>query len=312
MKSKEKSQMRSQARSEGTKMKKRKRITGFDIGVYTIGVILLLIVGYPLILVLSNSFSDPKLVASGQVLLLPKGINLEGYRAVFEDNSILVGYANTIFYTVCKTLLGLAVTLPAGYALTKSKLPGRNFFMAMFMIIMYFSGGLIPTFLQVQKYGLYNTRAAIIIMGVFSTYNCIICRSFFAAMPTELEEAAEIDGCSPMRTFVKIVLPLSKALLGVMILYEAVGQWNAYMDCLIYIKDDAKQSLQVVLRRILLIAQAAVVTADEGGEYAAMMADREALLRYSAMVVSSVPLLVVYPFLQKYFDKGVMIGSVKG
>ena len=294
------------------KVKKRKKLTGFDIGIYTIGVILLIIVGYPLILVLSNSFSSPKMVSSGQVLLFPKGINLEGYRAVFKDNSILVGYANTIFYTIGKTLLGLALTLPAGYALTKSKLPGRNIFMAMFMIIMYFSGGLIPTFLQVQKYGLYNTRTAIVVMGIFSTYNCIICRSFFAAMPTELEEAAEIDGCSPLRTFIKIVLPLSKALLGVMILYEAVGQWNAYMDCLIYIQDDAKQSLQVVLRRILLIAQAAVVTADEGGEYAAMMADREALLRYSAMVVSSVPLLVVYPFLQKYFDKGVMIGSVKG
>lgn len=292
-------------------MKKKKKITAFDVGIYTIGVILLLIVGYPLILVLSNSVSSPDLVASGRVLLLPKGFNLEGYKAVFKDSSILTGYANTIFYTVCKTLLSLAVTMPAAYALTKSKLPGRNFFMMLFMVIMYFSGGLIPTFLQVQKYGLYNTRTAIIVMGAFSTYNCIICRSFFSAMPAELEEAAEIDGCSPMRTFVKIVLPLSKALLGVMVLYEAVGQWNAYMDCLIYIKDEYKQSLQVVLRRILVLAQTAMLS-EEGGEYAAMMADREALLRYSAMVVSSVPLLVVYPFLQKYFDKGVMIGSVKG
>lgn len=292
--------------------KKRKKITRFDMGIYAAGILLLFIVGYPLLLVLSNSLSSPQLVASGKVLLLPKGINLEGYRAVFEDNSILVGYANTIFYTVCKTLLALAVTLPAGYALTQSTLPGRNIFMTMFMFVMYFSGGLIPTFLQVQKYGLYNTRTAIIVMGAFSTYNCIICRSFFASMPKELEEAAKIDGCTPMTTFIKIILPLSKALLGVMVLYVAVGQWNSYMDCLIYIKDDAKQSLQVVLRRILLVAQAAVVTADEGGEYAAMMADREALLRYSAMVVSSVPLLVVYPFLQKYFDKGVMIGSVKG
>ena len=292
-------------------MKKKKKITAFDIGIYGIGVLLLLIVGYPLILVLSNSVSSPQMVASGKVLLLPKGLNLEGYKAVFKDSSILTGYANTIFYTVCKTLLSLAVTMPAAYALTKSKLPGRNIFTMLFMIIMYFSGGLIPTFLQVQKYGLYNTRTAIIVMGVFSTYNCIICRSFFSAMPAEMEEAAEIDGCSPIRTFVKIVLPLSKALLGVMVLYEAVGQWNAYMDCLIYIKDDYKQSLQVILRRILIMAQTAMLS-EEGGEYAAMMADREALLRYSAMVVSSVPLLAVYPFLQKYFDKGVMIGAVKG
>lgn len=295
----------------GEMKKKRKKITAFDAVMYAIAIFLILIVGYPLILVLSNSVSSPEMVATGQVLLFPKGFTLDGYKAVFSDNSILMGYANTIFYTFMKTILSLAITLPAGYALTKKNMPGRNIFMTMFMIIMYFSGGLIPTFLQVQKYGLYNTRAAIIILGAFSTYNCIICRSFFAAIPHELEEAAEIDGCSPLRTFIRIILPLSKALLGVMVLYVAVGQWNAYMDCLIYIQDDTKQSLQVVLRRILVLAQNALLMEDSG-EYAAAMADREALLRYSAMVVSSVPLLVIYPFLQKYFDKGVMIGSVKG
>lgn len=291
--------------------KKRKRITPFDAVIYAIAIILIIIVGYPLILVLSNSVSSPEMVATGKVLLWPKGFTLEGYKAVFSDDSILTGYANTIFYTFMKTIVSLVITLPAGYALTKKNVPGRNFFMTLFMITMYFSGGLIPTFLQVQKYGLYNTRAAIILLGAFSTYNCIICRSFFAAIPHELEEAAEIDGCSPMKTFIRIILPLSKALLGVMVLYVAVGQWNAYMDCLIYIQDDFKQSLQVVLRRILILAQNALLM-DDAGEYAAAMADREALLRYSAMVVSSVPLLVVYPFLQKYFDKGVMIGSVKG
>ena len=291
--------------------KKKKKITAFDVVVYTIAAILLLIVGYPLILVLSNSVSSPEMVATGQVILFPKGFTLEGYKAVFEDDSILTGYANTIFYTVVKTLVSLAVTLPAGYALTKKNVPGRNFFMAMFMVTMYFSGGLIPTFLQVQKYGLYNSRAAIILLGAFSAYNCIICRSFFAAIPHELEEAAEIDGCSPMKTFIQIILPLSKALIGVIVLYVAVQQWNASLDCLIYIQYDFKQPLQVVLCRILVLAQNALLMED-AGEYAAAMADREALLRYSAMVVASVPLLVVYPFLQKYFDKGVMIGSVKG
>ncbi|MFR1832870.1 MAG: carbohydrate ABC transporter permease [Lachnospiraceae bacterium] len=292
-------------------MKIRRKIKPFDVLVYTIAIFLILIVGYPLILVLSNSVSSPEMVATGQVLLFPKGFTLEGYKAVFSDSSILTGYANTIFYTVTKTLLSLIITLPAGYALTKNTMPGRKFFMTMFMITMYFSGGLIPTFLQVQKYGLYNTRLAIILLGAFSVYNCIICRSFFSSIPHELEEAAEIDGCSPMRTFFQIILPLSKPLLGVMVLYVAVAQWNSYMDCLIYIQDDFKQSLQVVLRRILVLAQSASLMED-AGEYAAAMADREALLRYSAMVVSSVPLLVVYPFLQKYFDKGVMIGSVKG
>lgn len=293
-----------------TKMKPRK-ITAFDVFVTFVAILLILIVGYPLILVLSNSFSDPALVASGKILLLPKGFTLDGYKAVFTDKNLLTGYANTIFYTVTKTLLSLFVMLPAGYALSKSNLPGRNIFMALFMFTMYFSGGLIPTYLQVKSYGLYNTRAAIVILGCFSMYDCIICRSFFASMPHELEEAAEIDGCSPAATFVKIVLPLSKALIGVIALYVAVGQWNSYMDCLIYIQDSAKMSLQVILRRIMTLAQNASLMED-AGEYAAAMADREALLRYAAMVVSSVPLLVVYPFLQKYFDKGVMIGSVKG
>ncbi|MDO5407603.1 MAG: carbohydrate ABC transporter permease [Eubacteriales bacterium] len=290
---------------------KKKKITVFDIVIYTITFLLILIVGYPLVLVLSNSVSSPDMVAAGKVLLFPKGFTLEGYKAVFADKDIMTGFFNTVFYTVVQTLVSLAVTLPAGYALAKRNIPGRNFFMMIFMITMYFSGGLIPTFLQMQKYGLYNTRAAIVLLGTFSTYNCIICRSFFESIPKELEEAAEIDGCSPMRTFLQIILPLSKALIGVMVLYVAVGQWNAYMDCLIYIQDDFKQSLQVVLRRILILAQTASL-AEEGGEYAAALADREALLRYSAMVVSSLPLLIVYPFLQKYFDKGVMIGSVKG
>lgn len=292
-------------------MNKKKRISMFDVVVHIIVGFLLLLVIYPLILVLSNSFSDPGMVATGKVLLFPKGFTLEGYKAVFEDGDILTGYANTVFYTVVQTIVTLIVTLPASYALSKSNLPGRNFFMVMFMITMYFSGGLIPTFLQVQKYGLYNSRAIIVILGAFSVYNCIICRSFFSSIPPELEEAAEIDGCSPLKSFLLIILPLSKALIGVMVLYAAVGQWNAYMDCLIYIEDGAKQSLQVVLRRILILAQNAMES-DEGGEYAIMLADREALLKYSAMVVSSLPLLVVYPFLQKYFDKGVLIGSVKG
>lgn len=293
------------------KTKKLKHITAFDVIVTIIAIILIAVVGYPLILVLSNSVSDPEMVATGQVLLFPKGFTLEGYKAVFTDNSIMTGYANTIFYTVCKTLLSLVVMLPAGYALTRTNLPGRKVITVIFMITMYFSGGLIPTFLQVKAYGLYNTRAAIVILGCFSMYNVIICRSFFSSMPHELVEAAEIDGCSPMKAFVRIILPLSKALIGVIVLYVAVGQWNSYMDCLIYIQDTEKMSLQVILRRIMTLAQTAALM-DEAGDYAAAMADREALLRYAAMVVSSVPLLVVYPFLQKYFDKGIMIGSVKG
>ena len=289
----------------------KKKITFFDIAVHAIAGFLLLIVLYPLIVVLSSSVSDPALVATGEVVLLPKGFNLEGYKAVFRNKDILVGYANTLFYTVVGTIINLLVTVPAGYALTKKKVPGRNLVMTMFMITMYFSGGLIPIFLFVKAYGLYNTRWVMLIMGAFSTYNCIICRSFFAAMPVELEEAAEIDGCNPLRTFIQIVIPLSKALLGVMVLYFGVTHWNSYFTGMIYLKEDYMQPLQVFLRRILILAQSAM-NIEEGGEYAAAMADREALIRYAVIVVSSAPLLILYPFLQKYFDKGVLIGSVKG
>lgn len=290
---------------------RKKRFTMFDAITYIISTILLLIVLYPLILVLSNSFSDPSLVARGQVIFLPKGMNLEGYKAVFGAKDIMGGYVNTIFYTVVGTIINLLVTLPAGYALTKKAIPGRNLVMTMFMITMYFSGGLIPTFLVVNKLGLYNTRTILLVMGAFSVYNCIICRSFFAALPQELEEAAEIDGCNPIRSFVQIVLPLSKALIGVMVLYFGVGHWNSYFNAMIYLVDEDKKPLQLVLRRILLRAQE-LATMEEGGEYAAMMADREALIRYAVIVVSAAPLLIIYPFLQKYFDKGVLIGSVKG
>lgn len=290
---------------------RKKRFTVFDAVVLLISTILMLIVLYPLILVLSNSFSDPSYVAGGQVLFLPKGFNLAGYKAVFGAKDIMSGYLNTIFYTVVGTMINLLVTLPAGYALTKKSVPGRNFIMTMFMITMYFSGGMIPTFLMVNKLGLYNTRTVLLVMGAFSVYNCIICRSFFAALPQELEESAEIDGCSSIRTFAQIVLPLSKALIGVMVLYFGVGHWNSYFNAMIYILDEDKKPLQLVLRRILIQAQT-LATSEEGGEYAAMLADREALIRYAVIVVSAAPLLIIYPFLQKYFDKGVLIGSVKG
>lgn len=290
---------------------RRKKIALFDVLVHIIGAILLLLVLYPLVLVLSCSISDPQLVATGHVLLLPKGKTFEGYRYVLKNKDILVGYGNTFFYTVTGTMINLAVTVPAGYALTKKSLPGGKFFMAFFMFVMYFSGGLIPTFLVVKGLGLYNSRLVLLILGAFNTYNCIICRTFFDAMPKELEEAAIIDGCSVTGTFVKVVLPLSKALMGVMILYFAVGHWNAYFDALIYIKDDSMQPLQVFLRRILILARQQA-SREEAAEYAHSLANLEAQMRYAVIVVSSLPLLIVYPFLQKYFDKGVMIGSVKG
>jgi len=286
-----------------------KKLTFFDIMVYIISGLLVLIVAYPLILVLSNSVSDPSYVARGEVVFLPKGLNFDGYIHIFKDKDILTGYANTIFYTVLGTLINLLVTVPCGYVLSRQNLPGKKIFMTFFMITMYFSGGLIPTFLVIKNLGLYNTRWVLLLLGAFSMYNCIICRSFFAALPKELEEAACIDGCSDIGIFTRIVLPLSKALLGVMVLYFALAHWNSYFSAMIYLQDSSKWPLQMFLRSILIEAQAQI---QQGEEIEGAAIELEALIRYGVIVVSSLPLLIIYPFLQKYFDKGVLIGSVKG
>lgn len=278
---------------------------------YFIMTLLLLLVLCPLIFVCSASVSDPSMVASGKVLLLPKGFTLDGYRRVFQDKSILTGYANTIFYTTVGTLINLAVTVPAGYALARSTLPGKKFFMTYFMIPMYFGGGLIPTFLVVNALHLYNTRAVMVLLYAFSMYNCIICRTFFSSLPKEVEEAAIIDGCTSFQVFWQIVLPLSKALMGVMVLYFAVVHWNTYFAALIYLRDADKHPLQLVLRKILILETAS----DDmiGMEEAALAKlQLKELVKYAVIIVSSLPVLILYPFLQKYFDQGVMIGSVKG
>lgn len=278
---------------------------------YLIMTLLLLLVLCPLIFVCSASVSDPSMVASGKVLLLPKGFTLDGYRRVFQDKSILTGYANTIFYTTVGTLINLAVTVPAGYALARSTLPGKKFFMTYFMIPMYFGGGLIPTFLVVNALHLYNTRAVMVLLYAFSMYNCIICRTFFSSLPKEVEEAAIIDGCTSFQVFWQIVLPLSKALMGVMVLYFAVAHWNTYFSALIYLRDTDKHPLQLVLRKILVLETAS----DDmiGMEEAALAKlQLKELVKYAVIIVSSLPVLILYPFLQKYFDQGVMIGSVKG
>ena len=278
---------------------------------YFIMTLLLLLVLCPLIFVCSASVSDPSMVASGKVLLLPKGFTLDGYRRVFQDKSILTGYANTIFYTTVGTLINLAVTVPAGYALARSTLPGKRFFMTYFMIPMYFGGGLIPTFLVVNALHLYNTRAVMVLLYAFSMYNCIICRTFFGGLPKEVEEAAIIDGCTSFQVFWQIVLPLSKALMGVMVLYFAVAHWNTYFAALIYLRDTDKHPLQLVLRKILVLETAS----DDmiGMEEAALAKlQLKELVKYAVIIVSSLPVLILYPFLQKYFDQGVMIGSVKG
>ena len=282
--------------------------------IHSVVFILLLIVLYPLIYVLSCSVSSPEYVAVGKIWLFPKGLTLLGYKRVFQDSAILTGYRNTFLYTVIGTFINLIVTVPAGYSLSKSFVPGRNLVMGFFLFTMYFSGGLIPSFLLVRSLGLYNTPFVLVILGAFSVYNCIICRTFFSAVPREMEEAAIIDGASTARTFFQVVLPVSQALLGVMVLYFAVGHWNSYFTAMIYITSEKFKPLQLVLRKILILETASAAMMESGGadEYLGELYQVRELIKYAVIVVSSLPILVLYPFLQKYFVKGVMIGSVKG
>ena len=268
----------------------------------------LALVLYPLIYVCACSVSDPVTVGAGEVYLLPRNVTLAGYRRMFQDQSLLTGYANTLYYTVVGTAINLLVTVPCGFALAKEGLPGKKG-----MFTMYFSGGMIPTFLLIWQLGLYNTRAVLVLLGAFSCYNCIICRTFFAAIPKDLGEAAAIDGCGTLRYFVQIVLPISQALLGVMVLYFAVGHWNSYFNAMMYQFDEKLQPLQMVLRKILVQSQASQAMMESGADdLAAQQFAIAQQIKYAVIVVSSLPLLMLYPFLQKYFVKGVMIGSVKG
>ncbi|GIO39691.1 sugar ABC transporter permease [Paenibacillus antibioticophila] len=285
---------------------------------YVYLVLALVVVLYPLVYIISASISNPKLVSSGEMWLFPKGLTLDGYKLVFDNPKIWIGYRNTIFYTVIGTLLNLAVTLPAAYALSRSDFVGRHFFMGMFLVTMFFSGGLIPTYLLVKNLGLINSVGALILPVAASVWNIIVARTFFqSTIPKELQEAAHVDGCTNIRLFLKIVLPLSSPIIAVMALFYGVGHWNSYFPSLIYLNDDMKYPLQMVLRQILVLQEMSAETtgAAISGDIAQAMANKAeiaALVRYAVIIVSTLPVIAVYPFLQRYFVQGVMIGSVKG
>lgn len=288
----------------------------FLAGVYALLGVALILVAYPLIYILSASISNPNVVASGEMWLFPKELTFEGYKRVFEDAAIWRGYLNTIIYTLAGTAVNLAVTLPAAYAMSRKDMVGRNLFMGIFMVTMFFSGGLVPTYLVVKSLGLIDSMWALILPAATSVWNLIVCRTFFqSSIPKELQEAAEIDGCSDFRLFFRIVLPLSTALIAVMALFFGVGHWNNYFSAMIYLNDQAKYPLQLVLRQILVLQQ---MSAQSGALDAGMAsslnnkAEVAALVKYAVIIVATLPVIAVYPFLQRYFVQGVMIGSVKG
>lgn len=286
----------------------------YDIVVYIFLGLMCLIALYPLYFVLIASISSPEAVNSGKVIFAPIGITLEGYQKLFEDNRIWIGYRNTIFYTVCGTTLNVVMTLLAAYPLSRRKLPGKKILVTYFLFTMFFNGGLIPTFLVVNDLGLYNTPWILIVMGAISVYNMIIAKTFFENnISADLMEAAEIDGCGTFRFFISIAIPLSKALVGVLVVYYGVVHWNQYFNALIYISDQNLQPLQMVLREILIQNSTTQQVFDESMMEELLRRERYAeLIKYGVIVVASVPVLCVYPFVQKYFEKGVMIGAVKG
>lgn len=280
--------------------------------VYTFLALVLIVVLFPLLYIVSSSFSSPQAVVSGKVWLFPVDVTLAGYKAIFDNPQIITGYANSLIYTVSGTFINVVMTVMLAYPLARRTFHGRHIIMVMLVITMMFEGGLIPYYLLVKELQLLDTRWAMILPGALAVFQVIVARTFFqTSIPDELSEAAGLDGCSDIRFIFSIVLPLSKPILAVMTLMYAVGHWNAYFDALIFLKSPELYPLQIVLRNILIlntIDPTMMMNADK------MMAQQglKDLLKYSLIVVASAPVLIIYPFVQRHFVKGVMIGSLKG
>jgi len=279
----------------------------------------LLITLYPLIYIVSASFSNPQYVNSGQMWLWPMGFTTEGYSIILGNTFIWQGYMNTIYYTLLGTSINLAVTIPVAYALSRPDFWGKSYFMTFLIIPMFISGGLIPTFLLVNNLGMFNTVWALVIPGATSLFHIVVTRTFFqSTIPREMEEAAIIDGASDFYLFVKIILPLSLPIIAVMALFFGVGHWNSWFSALIYLNERARWPLQMVLREILVqqnlntMPDAAMGIDATQAELILLRQQMAQVIRYGVMIVSTLPVILVYPFLQRYFVKGVMIGSLKG
>ncbi|MCM1143157.1 MAG: carbohydrate ABC transporter permease [Blautia sp.] len=294
-------------------MKKKKTLSQdkiVNIIFYLIAILMIVIVIYPLWFVIIASFSSPADVANGEVWLWPKKWDVSGYKELFKQKQIWVSYWNTIVYTVVGTLIALVVNIPAGYAMSRRDLAGKKWINIFYLIPMFVSGGLIPTYFVVKSFGLLNTFWVMVLPFSVSTYNIIVARTFFkSSLPETLWEAAQIDGCSTFRYFIQFVIPLSKAVLAVIGLWTAVGLWNSWFNALIYIQDDALQPLQLLLRRILITNQSLLGAAT--GSMAQELRQLSDMMKYASIVISTLPIMCLYPFLQKYFNQGVMIGAVK-
>lgn len=289
----------------------------FEIVMYTVLIVFIALIIYPIWFVLIASVSNAEAVTAGQVVFLPKGFDLGGYKRVFQNTDIWIGYANTIFYTFFGSLCSVLSTVMAGYAVSRKDLKGRTLFVIFLMIPMYFSGGLIANYLNMKQLGLLDTRLAMVIRGLVAASNVIVVRTYINnSIPYELQEAAFVDGASDFYTFKNVILPLSKPILAYLSINAAVTRWNEYMNALIYLKTEALYPLQIFLRRILLQGQMASTMYDEGNAESVISMIAEASvanqMKYALIIIASVPLLAIYPFLEKYFSKGITMGGVKG
>lgn len=294
-------------------MKRKKEMTKdrmVNIIFHIIAIIMILLIIYPLCFVIIASFSNPADVANGDVWFWPKHWEFSGYNELFKQKMFWKSYGNTIIYTLVGTFIALAVNIPAGYAMSRKDLFGKKWINVFYLIPMFISGGLIPTYIVVKNFGLLNSFWVMVLPFSVSTYNIIVARTFFkSTIPETLWEAAQIDGCGTLRYFLQFVLPLSKAVLAVIGLWTAVGLWNSWFNALIYIQKESLQPLQLLLRRILISNQSMLGAAT--GTMAQELRQLSDMMKYASIVVSTLPIMCLYPFLQKYFNQGVMIGAVK-
>ncbi len=284
----------------------------FEIVNYTLLTLIMIIVLYPVLYILAASFSDPQAVIAGEVFIFPVRPTLRGYEAVFKNKKILTGFANSFYYLIVGTALNLVMTMLCAYPLSRKEFRARGFMAMFFVFTMYFSGGLVPSYILVNKLGLTGTRWAMIIPSAMSTYNMIICRTYMVnSIPDEMYEAAQIDGCTPWKYFVRIVTPLCKPILAVLTLYYGVAKWNDYFTAMLYIREDKMQPLTIIMREILIQNKVDMTQIGDASNLAKLQGMSE-LLKFSTIVVASVPVMLLYPLVQKHLVKGVMIGAVKG
>lgn len=285
----------------------------FGIVATALALLIILLTGYPLVYALSASFSDPLSLSNGQMWLLPKGFTLNAYKEVLKSKDVFIGYRNTIIYAVVGTFIDVAMTTMAAYPLSRPDLSGKNLLTFLITFTMFFSGGMIPSYINIQNLGLLNTMWAMVLPGAIGVTHMIIMRNYFQhSIPGELMEAAHVDGCSNLGVLFRIVLPLSKSILAVMFIFYFVGHWNAYFNALLYLDDKIKYPLQVFLRSILIQNDPGDMLGGSGSQNSSQLQLMYETLKYAIIVVSSIPVLIIYPFVQKYFTKGIMLGSLKG